>query len=57
MIKVYKLSLKETPMLHPSPEEVSAVKFVDMETLREMIRTQKWTPSSIQVIDEFILKN
>ena len=57
MIKVYKLSLKENPMLHPNPEEVSEVKFVDTETLKEMIKTQKWTPSSIQVIDKFILKN
>ena len=56
MTMVYKLSLRETPPLHPSPEEVSEVKFVDINTLKSMIKTQEWTPCSLQVFDKFILK-
>ena len=56
MTMVYKLSLKETPTLNPSIEEISEVKFVDIDSLKEMIKTQEWTPSSLQVFDKFVFE-
>ncbi len=56
MIQVYKYVVMNNPALQPNPEEVSEVKFIDITTLRKMLKTESWTPSSIQVLDKFILK-
>jgi isopentenyl-diphosphate delta-isomerase type 1 len=56
MTTVFKVSLKETPELHTNPLEVIETRFVTIDLLREMIQTGRWTPSSLQVINKFILK-
>ncbi len=55
MTSVYKLLLKTTSLLHPNQEEVSEIRFVDISMLKEMMKTQEWTPSSILFMNKFIL--
>lgn len=53
--QVYKYIVMDNPSLQPLPEEVSEVKFVDITTLKEMLKTENWTPSSLQVFQAFVL--
>ena len=54
MNQVYKYVLKDNPTFKPNKEEVDQLKFVDIKTLKEMIKTEKWTPTTLQVFDAFL---
>lgn len=56
MNTVYKLSLKETPVIKANTDEVAETKFVSLKVLREMMKYENWTPCSIQLINKFILE-
>lgn len=53
MTQVYKYILPDDFTFHIDPKEVSEVKFIDKKTLKKMLKTEKWTPSSLQILKTF----
>lgn len=56
MTQVYSYSFKEKLMLNPNVEEIGEVRWVNIENLKVMLKKEKWTPGSRQVLKQFVLE-
>lgn len=54
MNQVYKYVIEGSTTFKPSEDEVDELKFVDLKTLEKMLKTEKWTPTTLQVFKAFL---
>jgi len=56
MTMVFCFSIPSTTPLKPNKEEISEITYIDKRALKKSIITEKWTPSSLQILQAFVLK-
>lgn len=54
IIQVYKYLATENAFFNSSKDEVSEIKFVDIDTLKAMLKNERWTPASHQILKTLI---